>query len=82
MPQDGSQSFGHSPPHSIFVRAYEVAAAPAPNFAFSTPQPPPHAFDMVEDINHHKFEEDELLELLHKRLKLISMSIPLSTTYA
>ena len=44
MPQVGSQSPSHSPPHSTHVPIYEGATAPAPKIA-------PFTLHVVEDIN-------------------------------
>lgn len=60
----GSQTYGHSPPHSTFVLVYEVAVALAPDLAFSMPSPPPHAYNVVEDIHHHKYDEGKSSRLI------------------
>lgn len=64
MPQIGSQTPGNFLPHSTFVPTYKDATALAPNLAFSTPSPPPHAHDVVEYIMHRVYEEDEFQEFI------------------
>ena len=64
MPQARSQTPSHSPPHSTFVPTYEVIVTPTLNPGFSTPPPPPHAYDVAKDIHHHKSKEDEFFGVI------------------
>lgn len=43
MPQAGSQTRSHFPPHLISTPAHRFAFAPTSNVAFFMASPPPHA---------------------------------------
>ena len=64
MPQVGSYSIGHSPPHLTYVPTNEAAIAPTLDLAFSTPLPSPHAPDVEEDIMRYESKEDDFLEVI------------------
>lgn len=71
MPQTGSQTPRNFPTPLIFVPNYEDAATHALNFAFSTPSPPTHAHDVVENILHHEYETYENLEFIVPMFELL-----------
>ena len=81
--QVGSQTPCHSSPHSTSVHAYEVGATLAPRPCIFYSPPPPHAPNVVEEVYHRKYEEDEFLGFLDQCMNLFNLSItppPLSTT--